>query len=323
MGMGLGLGKQGGGKKPLAFDQSSPYYKQVQLLISVLPLVAKEKYFALKGGTAINLFIRDLPRLSVDIDLVYLPMDDRDTALPNITAALNRIANSILKAIPGVQVQKSFESRADALRLIIRKGDVQIKIELSPVLRGSVFPEEVREASKAVEDQFGYAEMQIVSIPDLYAGKLCAALDRQHPRDLFDVKFLMENEGLTDDLRKTFLVYLISHNRTIAELLRPPLKDIGALYENEFIRMTQVNVPLKELEDIRETLISDLNAALTDEEKRFLLSFKSLAPDWALLGLPNIEALPAVRWKMINLGKMDKGKHSQALKKLEDILNNR
>ncbi len=187
-------------------DRNSEYYKQVQLLINVLPLVANEKCFALKGGTAINLFVRDFPRLSVDIDLVYLPMDDRDTALANITAALNRIADSILVAIPGTQIQKSFESRADALRLIVKQGDVQIKIELSPVLRGSVFPEEMREVSEKVEEQFGYVEMKMLSIPDLYAGKLCAALDRQHPRDLFDVKFLLENEGLTDDLKKTFLV---------------------------------------------------------------------------------------------------------------------
>jgi predicted nucleotidyltransferase component of viral defense system len=301
-------------------DRNSEYYKQVQLLTSVLPLVAQETCFALKGGTAINLFVRDFPRLSVDIDLVYLPMDDRDTALANITAALNRIADSILEAISGTQIQKSFESRADALRLIVTQGDVQIKIELSPVLRGSVFPEEMRAVSEKVEEQFGYVEMQMLSIADLYAGKLCAALDRQHPRDLFDVKFLLENEGLTDDLRKTFLVYLISHNRTMGELLRPTRKDLQAVYENEFVRMAQVNLPLEELEAVRERLISDLNASLTDDERRFLLSFKSLNPDWSLLGLPGVELLPAVRWKMINLGKMDKDRHAQALKNLEDIL---
>ena len=301
-------------------DGNSEYYKQVQLLISVLPLVANEKYFALKGGTAINLFIRDFPRLSVDIDLVYLPMDDRDTALANITAALNRIADSILAALPGTQIQKSFESRADALRLIVKQDDVQIKIELSPVLRGSVFPEVMREVSEKVEEQFGYVEMQMLSIPDLYAGKLCAALDRQHPRDLFDVKFLLENEGLTDDLRKTFLVYLISHNRTIGELLRPTRKDLRATYESEFVRMAQVDVPLEELEAVRERLISGLNDSLIDNERRFLLSFKSLKPDWPLLGLPNVELLPAVRWKMLNLSKMDKLRHAQALRNLEDIL---
>jgi len=318
-GIGLDLTKKGGGGPP-RFDKNSPYYKQVALLISILPLVAMEKQFALKGGTAINLFIRNLPRLSIDIDLVYLPMDKRETALANIRAALNRIADSILKAIPGTQIQKSFESRDDALRLIVKQGDAQIKIELSPVLRGSVFSEELREVAEKVEEEFGYVEIQVVSMPDLYAGKLCAALDRQHPRDLFDVKFLLENEGITDDLRKTFLVYLISHNRTMVELLHPTRKDLQVTYENEFVHMAQVSVPVKELEFVWETLISNLNAALTDEEKRFLLSFKSLEPDWTLLGLPNIEALPAVRWKMLNLGKMDKARHAQALRNLEGVL---
>ena len=301
-------------------DTSSKYYKQVQLLISVLPFVAEEECFALKGGTAINLFIRDLPRLSVDIDLVYLPMDDRDTALAHITNALNRIAGSIVEKINGVKIQKSFESRVDALRLIVKQGDVQIKIELSPVLRGTVFPEELREVTEKVEEQFGYVEMPVVSLADLYAGKLCAALDRQHPRDLFDVKFLLENEGLSQDLRKTFLVYLISHNRTMAELLRPTRKELQATYDNEFIRMAQIDVPLEELETVRETMISELNQSLTDEEKRFLLSFKALKPDWTLLGLSNIENLPAVRWKMHNLEKMDKNRHTEALKNLESVL---
>lgn len=290
--------------------------------MSTLPLVAEEKCFALKGGTAINLFIRDLPRLSVDIDLVYLPMDDRDTALAHITDALNRIAGSIVNKVQDTKIQKSFESRADALRLIVKRDGVQIKIELSPVLRGTVFTEELREVTEKVEEQFGYVEMPLVSLADLYAGKLCAALDRQHPRDLFDVKFLLENEGLSDNLRKTFLVYLISHNRTMAELLRPTRKDLQATYDNEFVRMSQVDVPLQELEAVREIMISELNKSLTDDEKRFLLSFKALKPDWSLLGLSNIEALPAVRWKIHNLTKMDKTRHKEALKNLEDVLYN-
>jgi predicted nucleotidyltransferase component of viral defense system len=202
-------------------DTASPYYRQVRLLTRILPLVAQEPYFALKGGTAINLFVRDLPRLSVDTDLVYLPMDDRKTALKNITTALGRIADSIQKAMPGSEIIRSFEDRADALRLFVLQGGDRIKIELSPVLRGSVFAVELREFSPSVKERFGYVEMPLLPFPDLYAGKICAALDRQHPRDLFDVKFLLENEGVTVDLVKTFVVYLVSHNRTMGELLRP------------------------------------------------------------------------------------------------------
>ena len=71
------------------------YRRQVALLIRILPLVAQEASFALKGGTAINLFVRDLPRLSVDIDLVYLPVADREMSLAAIRAGLARIGAAI------------------------------------------------------------------------------------------------------------------------------------------------------------------------------------------------------------------------------------
>ncbi|WP_198421198.1 nucleotidyl transferase AbiEii/AbiGii toxin family protein [Mesorhizobium carmichaelinearum] len=166
-------------------------------------------------------------------------------------------------AMPDTEIIRSYEDQRDALRLFVTQGADRIKIELSPVLRGSVFPEELREVAPAVEEQFGFVEMQLLSIPDLYAGKICAALDRQHPRDLFDVKLLLENEGLTEDLVKTFLVYLISHKRTMAELLKPTRKDIAGIYEGEFLRMSQIEVSLDELLDVRERLITGLSHALS------------------------------------------------------------
>jgi hypothetical protein len=300
-------------------NKDTIYFRQVQFLVRLLPLIAKEECFALKGGTAINLFIRDLPRLSVDIDLVYLPMHGRDEALDNIRRALSRISEVITKSISGARVQNTHQ-QSDALRLIVQKDDVRIKVELSPVIRGVVFPEATMEVRKQVEENFGYAEMKVVSLPDLYAGKLCAALDRQHPRDLFDVKLLLANEGLTDDLRKTFLVYLISHQRPIAELLRPQRKNIRDVYENEFVRMSQIEVSVEELEETRETLITQIHGTLTDQERKFLLSFKSRSPEWALLDVEGIEQLPSVRWKMLNLEKLPPHKHKIALEKLEAAL---
>ena len=71
---------------------SEVFEGQVALLVRILPYVGTEACFALKGGTAINLFVRDLPRLSVDIDLVYLPIEDRETSLIGIRSALSRMA---------------------------------------------------------------------------------------------------------------------------------------------------------------------------------------------------------------------------------------
>lgn len=221
-------------------DRNSIYYRQVQLLMQVLPFVAAHDCFALKGGTAINLFVRDFPRLSVDIDLVFLPMMDRGEALQTITSHLEHGGRK-----------------------------VQIKIELSPVLRGTVYESSALSVTEAVENEFGFAEISVVSFADLYAGKICAALDRQHPRDLFDVKLLLDNEGLTDDIRKALIVYMISHSRPISELLRPNFKDIAALYEGEFKSMADIDVPLAELVAAREEIVARMHATFTDEERAF------------------------------------------------------
>lgn len=302
--------------------KDSIYYKQVQLLVRILPLLDSEKCFALKGGTAINLFYRELPRLSVDIDLLYLPSEGREVALVNIRAALSRLSELIKKTIPGIHIQNAHE-QGNALRLILQLEDVRIKVELSPVIRGTVFPEVRMEVSEPVEREFGYAEIQVASLPDLYAGKIAAALDRQHPRDLFDVKFLLENEGFTEDLRKTFLVFLISHQRPMAELLAPHRKNIREVYEAEFAQMAEVDIPVEALEATREQLIEIINTDMTTDERKFLLSFKERNPQWELLGLPNMEEvgqLPSVQWKLFNLSKMDEKKHNQAVEKLKEVL---
>ena len=303
-------------------DRSSNYYKQVQLLMQVLPFVAEHECFALKGGTAINLFVRDLPRLSVDIDLVYLPMKPRKEALTDIRTTLDKISEILTVKLAGTEVTKSYKQKDDALRLVVTRRGVQIKIELSPVLRSTVFEPEKMVVCEAVEEEFGFAEIAVVALPDLYAGKICAALDRQHPRDLFDVKWLLENEGLTNDIRKALLVYIASHNRPMVELLRPQLNDISAIYEGEFASMAEKDVPLEELLDVRARLIELIHEGLTVDERAFLLSFKNRQPNWELIGLKGVSELPAIKWKQINLANMTDDKHAAAYQKLADVLGN-
>lgn len=301
-------------------DRNSIYYKQVQLLMQVLPFVAKQECFALKGGTAINLFVREFPRLSVDIDLVYLPMKGRDDALQEICEALDAISADLKVAFKDVELTEAYKSKRDALRLIVGRNGVQIKVELSPVLRGTVYEPQMMEVCAAVEDEFGYAEVPVVSLADLYAGKICAALDRQHPRDLFDVKWLLENEGLTEEIRKALIIYISSHNRPMAELLRPQFKDISATYAGEFANMAETDVPFEELVAVRERLVELIHQGLTDSEKVFLLSFKNREPDWGLLNLGDVSDLPAIKWKQINLAKMPDDKHKLALERLKEVL---
>lgn len=275
------------------------YRRQVALLIRTLPSVAEKEVFALKGGTAINLFVRDLPRLSVDIDLVYLPVEDRAESLAEICAALKRIAARIVKANPGTRVIERLYEGA-VTKLEVRSEGVQILIEVTPVLRGTVYEPEVRRASPAVEEQFGFAEIQVVSFSDLYAGKIVAALDRQHPRDLFDVRHLLANEGINDDLRRAFVVYMLSHGRPMSEVLAPTRKDISDEFLRGFQGMTDMPVTRQELERAREALIADIVGKMPQEHRQFLISFERGSPDWNLLGVPGAAKLPAVRWRRQN-----------------------
>ena len=281
------------------------YRQQVALLIRTIPFVAKETTFALKGGTAINLFVRDMPRLSVDIDLTYLPVEDRTTSLAAINAAMLRIAERIEVGIPGAKVNPSRSADEKIVtKLIVRAGGVQIKIEITPVLRGTVYDPVVTPVVPTVEEEFGFAEMQVVSFADLYAGKIVAALDRQHPRDLFDVRDLLAHEGIGDELRRAFLVYLISHNRPMAEVLAPTRKPLAEEFARGFAGMTQQPVALADLEATREAIITAMIAEMPDAHRHFLVGFKRGQPDWELLGIPEAQRLPAVLWKQRNLDRL-------------------
>lgn len=301
--------------------RSDRYRAQVALLIEVMPFVAAESEFALKGGTAINLFLRDMPRLSVDIDLAYLKVADRAESLSAIDAAMKRLGAAIRAGLRDARVNEVVNAAEDIVtKLTVQRPGAQIKIEVTPVLRGCVFAPEIRGVSASVEDAFGYAETQVVSFADLYGGKIMAALDRQHPRDLFDVRDLLANEGITNALRQAFIVYLISHGRPMAEVLRSPQKDIAAAFAGEFAGMTTVDVPLEELFAARVALVADIVGRMPKEHRQFLIGFKEGAPDWDLLGVPDVRNLPAVKWKQINLDRLRPEDRRRLVAELKAVL---
>ncbi len=297
------------------------YRKQAAMLVKIVPFVAAETSFALKGGTAINLFLRDMPRLSVDIDLTYVPIAGRASSVKEIDAALRRIAKEIQSGVPGARVSPSAPKGEKCItKLIVRADEAQIKIEVTPVLRGCVYEPTVRSVSARVEEEFGYAEMPVVSFADLYAGKIVAALDRQHPRDLFDVRDLLSHEGIDDTLRKAFIVYLLSHNRPMAEVLAPARLDISEEYKRGFERMVTKPMTLDELLQAREDLIREIVGKMPVQHRRFLLTAKKGKPDWTLLDLPGAEDLPAVRWKLENLAKLSAHRRGELVARLSDAL---
>ncbi len=298
------------------------YLDTARLLTQVAPLVFADNVFALKGGTAINLFVRDMPRLSVDLDLVFVDHRlDRDEALVKINEAIRSAADRLKKR--GFQTYAPAVADAGETKLFVRRDRLEVKVEVNFVLRGTVHP--IRAASltaKAKEALLADLELPVVSLEDLYGGKLVAALDRQHPRDLFDVMQLFLHEGITPAIRRSFVAYLACHNRPIHEVLSPTLRDISGDYENTFRGMTAEPVELGALLSARERMVAELHASLDAGEREFLLSLARNEPNWVLLGIEHFEQLPRVRWKLRNLDQLAKsnpGKFAGQARDLERL----
>jgi predicted nucleotidyltransferase component of viral defense system len=294
------------------------YKKQVALLLSVLPEVAREKSFALHGGTAINLFIREMPRLSVDIDLTYIPIEDRDTTLANIRTALGAIKTRIEKVLRGVRVI----DRNERGKLQISQGGTVIKLEVNLVGRGTLAdPVEMPLCLRAQEEFEAFCSIRTVPLEQLYGGKICAALDRQHPRDLFDVKYMLETEGFSPEIKKGFFLCLLGSDRPIHEIINPNLQDQRSALENHFAGMSNEDFSYEEFEAVRRRLIDTIHRSLTKEDKEFLLSVKNLEPDWSV---NDFSRFPAIIWKLQNLQRLKENnpdKHSEQAEFLRKTLN--
>ena len=277
------------------------YKNQAQLLLDVLPEVAKEDCFAMHGGTAINLFVRDLPRLSVDIDLTYVHIAERNESLEEINKALLRIKHRIENSQPLIKI----EHKSDICKLTISRQGTLIKVETNMVGRGLIGePSKLQLCEVAQEEFEAFCVMPIVPFEQLYGGKICAALDRQHPRDLFDVKLLLDNEGFTDQIKRGFIFCLLCSTRPMYELLQPNLLDQRVAFEQQFEGMSAIEFSYDDFEGARNLLIAKITESLNEKDRAFLLDFNDLEPDWSDY---NFQDFPSVKWKLINLEKLKKG----------------
>lgn len=277
------------------------YADTVRLLLAVAPAVFANDLFAMKGGTAINLFVQDMPRLSVDIDVVYHPWrGSREEALSAITGELAAIAQRV--APLGVQARLVRGKEPGESKLIVENETSQVKIEVNTVFRGTVLQVERQQLCSRTRDLFGMEfEAPLLARDELYAGKLVAALDRQHPRDLFDVWRLFESGGLSEGMVECFVLYLAGHNRPPHEVLFGNDKDIAAEYERAFVGMTDVDCSLQTLLATRARLRHELPQWLTEAHRRFLSGLVRAEPDWSQMRCEHASQLPALRWKLANL----------------------
>ena len=282
------------------------YIETVRLLLDIAPVIFEEPAFALKGGTALNLFVQDLPRLSVDIDVAFVPYNmEREAALTRIEKALARAKAQLLER--GYAVESARVNRAEEVKLFVSDQNSLVKVEVNYVFRGTIFAPERKPLSPKTQSVFTTAvELPLLRTSELYGGKMVAALDRQHPRDWFDVWKMRETLGIPPEFVDAFVIYLAGHNRPVHEVLYGTFKDLSALFDAEFNGMTSEPIALALLEQTRQWLLAELPRMLTNNHKEFLLSLVKATPKWDLLGVDHLEHLPGIKWKLLNLGKLAK-----------------
>ena len=298
---------------------AAEYRSRVDLLLDILGIIKWDSCFALKGGTAINFFYTDVPRLSVDIDLVYLPTKPRAEAFAQMIAEFKGYIEHLNRI--GLQAIHSNTSSANPVgKVTVIRGQARVIIEPNIIVRGTVLECQLRELSLSVVKIFGKeVTVKCLSKKEIYAGKLLAMLDRQHPRDIFDMMIYRETGGTIAELLDVFIIYLLQTNRPFHELLSPNLLEIKSAYENAFAGMTTQPISLEKLQETRILIFDEVNNKLTSEHLIFLRSCLEGKPLWSLLPFENIATLPGIQWKMQNILQMSFAKKAEQIKALNDF----
>jgi hypothetical protein len=280
------------------------YVDTVRLMLEVMPDVFQSRSFAMKGGTALNFFVQDMPRLSVDIDVVFASHQaGRDAALAEIAAELAALQRRLTSR--GIKAEIASSKTGDETKILARRGRHEVKIEINHVFRGALFPIQHRSLVKTASDLFTTSlSVPTLAVAELYGSKLVAAMDRQHPRDLFDVHGMFNRFGLTPEIVECFVGYIAGHNRPVHEVLGSRDIDLARPFENEFAGMEREPVSLKVLEDARVRLRRELAGALTADHKRFLLGLVAGEPPWEVMQCRHLAELPAIQWKLQNLARL-------------------
>ena len=282
------------------------YIDTVRLLLAIAPTVFASDRFAMKGGTALNLFVQDMPRLSIDIDVVYVDhVPDREAVLKTISAELAAM-KAALKA-KGYRATLPTNTQGDEVKLVVGNDATQVKVEVNFVFRGSVLPVETRSLVATAQNLFTTdVTLPVLATAELYGSKLVAAMDRQHPRDIFDVLHMLDQFGWQEPFVDCFVAYLAGHNRPVHEVLFPKTKPLEPAFSNDFVGLTRQEVGLDALLAVQARLIAELPRQLTERQRLFLLSLVRAEPDWKLLPFAHLHELPAMKWKLLNLAKLKK-----------------
>ena len=301
---------------------NASYIDTVRLLLRVAPVVFASGRFAMKGGTALNLFVQDMPRLSVDIDVVYLDAtSSREEALHIIAQELGIIKQVLERQ--RLQVRIPANAQGDEVRLLVTGDNAQIKVEVNFVFRGTVLPPRILPLVMTAQDLFTTAvSVPVLAVEELYGSKLVAAMDRQHPRDIFDVMHMLDKFGWQELMIDCFVTYLAGHNRPVHEVLFPQVRPLEPTFSREFVGMTREPLTLEALALTQARLISELPRQLLPRHLSFLLSLVQGEPAWQNMPFEHLRELPAIKWKLMNLEKLKKA-HPERFAAQHDVLGER
>ncbi len=168
-----------------------------------------------------------------------------------------------------------------------------------------------------------FVDIPVLAYGELFGGKICAALDRQHPRDLFDVRPLLDAEGLTDEVKVGLIAGLLGHNRPIAELLAEQMQDRETAFNAEFAGMTLKAFDYSAHRETFTRLHRAIRSTLSHDDRAFLMSFEQGDPDWSLFPAPDAEHLSGVQLKLRNIRKLknaNPAKHAAGIEALKQVL---
>ncbi len=293
------------------------YKRQVALLIRIMPLIYQIKDFAVHGGTAINLFHKNMPRYSVDIDLTYIHIQEREESLKTIKEHLTILKKNIEKTIPNIKVIPKY----DIWKLQCTLNGATVKIEVNGTKRGVIGEIEEKMLCQKAQQEFSMAcKARTVSYSQLYGGKITAALSRQHPRDLFDCKYMEINTF--NEVKDGFMLCLLGSDKPIIESLQPNDIDQSKVLENQFKGMSDIEFTYEDYEKTRKKLINQVNTLLTETDKAFILSFEEGNPDWSKCSAGDLSNYPSIKWKLqniINLKETNPLKYKQGIEKLKQF----
>jgi len=285
---------------------SPNYIDTVRLLLAIAPVVFASGRFAMKGGTALNLFVQEMPRLSVDIDLVFVDhRPDRQAALRAIAQELATVQSALVGK--GYRAHLPANTEGDDVKLVVSNDSAQVKVEVNFVFRGTALLVETRSLVATAQDLFTTdLAVPVLATAELYGSKLVAAMDRQHPRDIFDVMHVLDHFGWQTPFVDCFVAYLAGHNRPVHEVLFAKAKPLEPAFTSEFAGMTRDVIELDALVRVQARLLEELPRQLTPAHRDFLLTLVQGSPAWEQMPMRHLHELPALKWKLMNLAKLKK-----------------